>query len=253
MGEIFVKVENVDVLYKDKPALHDVNIDVSKDAIYSFIGPSGCGKTTLLRSINRMNDEIPGFRLYGKIFVDGNSVYEMKKQKEIRLLRKGIGMIFQRPNLLPKTVMQNMFFPYEEHYHVNKRELAELAGEKLRIVGLADELKGRLHSPAQKLSGGQQQRLCIARALMLDTKLLLLDEPCSSLDPISTYQIEGLLTELKASRTIVIVTHNMEQSRRISDFTAFFHEGRIIEKGSAMQIFSHPTEELTQRYIRGDI
>ncbi|MDR1589227.1 MAG: ATP-binding cassette domain-containing protein [Oscillospiraceae bacterium] len=231
-------------------ALFDVNLSVPENSIYALIGPSGCGKSTFLRSVNRLNDHIRGFRLEGEITVGGQPVYALRDPRRVRELRMGIGMIFQRPNPLPMTVMQNMLFPYREHIRGRREDAVELAME-LRLAGLLDELGGRLNTHAERLSGGQQQRLCIARALMLDSKLLLLDEPCSALDPVSTYRIEDLLLNLKSTHTIIMVTHNMEQARRISDYTAFFWNGRIVESGESERLFASPAEALTDAYVRG--
>ncbi|MDR1206298.1 MAG: phosphate ABC transporter ATP-binding protein [Peptococcaceae bacterium] len=253
MSENFVSVSEVNVSFGAKQVLFDVNIEAPAQSVYAFIGPSGCGKTTLLRCINRMNDLTPSFRLTGEIRVNGDSVYEMKTDRQARELRRRIGMIFQRPMPLRMSVMRNMLFPYREHYQADKKKAAELAVEKLRLVGLYDEVKERLDAPAGSLSGGQQQRLCIARALMLDTGLLLLDEPCSALDPVSTFQIEDLLMKLKQTHTIIMVTHNMEQARRISDRTAFFYQGRVVESGATLQVFFQPEHELTQKYVQGII
>jgi phosphate transport system ATP-binding protein len=253
MSGAFVSVRGVNAGYGGKQALFDVNMAVPAGCVYALIGPSGCGKTTLLRSINRLNDLIPSFRLSGVVSVGQESVYELKTAKQIQALRRQIGMIFQRPNPLRLTVLQNMFFPYQEHYQAGTLEMLSLAREKLRLVGLLDELEDRLNLPAARLSGGQQQRLCIARSLMLDTKLLLLDEPCSALDPVSTFQIEDLLTKLKETHTVMMITHNLEQARRIADYTAFFYEGRIVESGDTTRLFSCPVQELTQKYVRGAI
>jgi len=246
-----VEIKNVSAYYSEKPALEDINLSIPENSIYAFIGPSGCGKTTLLRSINRLNDLISSFSLTGEIFIDDRSVYGLKDNKEIRALRMGIGMIFQKPNPLPMTVMKNMLLPYIEHINCSSDEAKKLAIEKLRLVGLYDELAGRLDKPASALSGGQQQRLCIARALMLPSTLMLLDEPCSALDPISTFKIEELLSEIKKDHTIIMVTHNMEQALRISDYTAFFYQGKVVEAGETLQVFSHPKEDLTQKYVMG--
>ena len=246
-----VEAKNVYVRYGDNEALKAVNLSIPKGSIYSFIGPSGCGKTTFLRSINRLNDLIPSFSLSGDIFVDGEAVYDIKQQTEVQRLRREIGMIFQRPNPLPMTIMQNMIFPLQEHKHGDKAHMKELAIEKLKMVGLYDEVSHRLDSSALSLSGGQQQRLCIGRALMLESKLMLMDEPCSALDPISTFQIEELLGDLKKNLTIIMVTHNMEQARRISDYTAFFFKGEVIEAGPTLPMFADPQNELTRNYVEG--
>ncbi len=251
MSNLFVIAKDVTVKYGDNRALNKVNLNIGANCIYSFIGPSGCGKTTFLRSINRLNDLIPSFSLSGSLVVDGENVYDIKEAVNVQRLRREIGMIFQRPNPLPMSIMTNMIFPLVEHKKMDKKDMMELAVEKLKLVGLYDEVSHRLNSSAMALSGGQQQRLCIARSLMLDSKLLLLDEPCSALDPISTFQIEELLGQLKADHTIIMVTHNMEQARRISDETAFFYKGEVVEKGNTLELFTKPKNPLTVNYIEG--
>jgi phosphate transport system ATP-binding protein len=253
VSENFVSISGVNVSFGAKQVLSGVDIEAPEHSVYAFIGPSGCGKTTLLRCINRMNDLTPSFKLTGEIRVNGDSVYALKTDRQIQRLRRQIGMIFQRPMPLSMSVMRNMLFPYQEHYQAENKKIRALAVEKLKLVGLYDEIQERLDTPAGSLSGGQQQRLCVARALMLDTRLLLLDEPCSALDPISTFQIEDLLMKLKQTHTIIMVTHNMEQARRVSDYTAFFYEGRVVESGATMRVFFQPEHELTQRYMQGMI
>ncbi len=253
MSEVCVSIKNASAWYGNNQALANINLDIPKNCIYAFIGPSGCGKTTLLRSINRLNDLVPTFRLSGEIEVNGESVYAISDKKSVEALRRKIGMVFQQPNPLPMTVMQNMLLPVKEHFSDSHQSMAELAIENLKITSLYDEIKDRLNKTAMQLSGGQQQRLCIARALMLNPNLILFDEPCSALDPISTFAIEGLLMTLKQKYTIIMVTHNMEQARRVSDYTAFFYKGKIIETGKTLDIFNTPKEELTQNYVRGVI
>ena len=228
-----------------------LTLKFKKNCIYAFIGPSGCGKTTLLRSINRLNDLIPGFTLTGTIEVDGMSIYSKNEPVFVEELRRNIGMVFQHTNPLPMTILQNMLLPVKEHYKDSKQKMLDLAFDKLKQVAIYDEIRDRLDKTAMKLSGGQQQRLCIARALMLEPKLLLMDEPCSALDPISTYKIEELLMELKKYYTIIMVTHNMEQARRIADYTAFFYQGEIVETGETLEMFALPQKELTQNYLSG--
>ncbi len=251
MSKSYVEISSVSVNYGDNCALSNVNLSVPEHSIYAFIGPSGCGKSTLLRSINRLNDLVPTFRLKGQIAIDGMDVYSYTNKRDVERMRRGIGMVFQRPNPLPISIMQNMLLPVKEHYSEPTHKLEQLAVDKLKAAGLYEEVKDRLHKTATMLSGGQQQRLCIARALMLEPKLLLFDEPCSALDPISTFKIEELLKTLKQSHTIIIVTHNMEQAARVSDYTCFFYNGKIIEHGSTLDIFSKPQMELTQKYIKG--
>jgi phosphate transport system ATP-binding protein len=237
--------------YDKKQALRDVNLEVPRNSIYAFIGPSGCGKTTLLRSINRMNDLIHEFRQEGSLTVDGVDVGALADKRDIAGLRRGIGMVFQRPNPLPGSVAHNMSLPLLEHFSVSKKTLDDMIVDRLKQGALFDEVRDKMHKPAQALSGGQQQRLCIARALMLDPPLMLFDEPCSALDPIATFAIEELLTELKETRTIIIVTHNMEQALRISDYTAFFYMGEVVEAGPTEAMFSHPKTERLRTYITG--
>ena len=247
MGES-IKIDNVNTWYGDKHVLQNVSLDIPKNSIYAFIGPSGCGKTTMLKSINRMNDFVPKFRLTGNVSLGERNIYAEKRPQD---LRKEIGMVFQQPNPLPMSVMHNMTLPMTEHYKGAKSKFTEMAIEKLKSCVLYDELKDKLNKSALILSGGQQQRLCIARSLMLDPAVILFDEPCSALDPISTGKIEELVVELKKERTIVIVTHNMEQARRISDYTAFFYQGEIVESGKTEKLFIDPQTELLDRYIRG--
>ncbi len=247
----FVKISNVNVWYGSNRALKNINLEIPANCIYAFIGPSGCGKTTLLRSINRLNDFIEGFRLEGQILVSGFDAYSSDNPLYKQELRRNIGMVFQNSNPLPMSVLNNMLLPLKEHYKMDRQKMRELAIAKLKEAFIYDELADRLNRTAMKLSGGQQQRLCIARALVLEPKLLLLDEPCSALDPISTYKIEQLLLSLKERYTIIIVTHNMQQASRISDYTAFFYEGEIVEPHKTLKIFNLPANQLTQNYITG--
>ena len=246
-----IRIKDVSCFYGENAALKNASIDIPQNSIYAFIGPSGCGKTTLLRSINRLNDLIPIFRHTGKIEIGDKNVYELRDKSAVGRLRQGIGMVFQQPNPLPMTVMQNLLLPVKEHFSDSIHAMEALAEVNLKRAGLYDELGNRIHKAALQLSGGQQQRLCIARALMLDPPVMLFDEPCSALDPISTFKVEDLLMEIKQDRTIIIVTHNMEQARRIADHTAFFYQGEIVEWGTTQKIFMSPENELTQKYIRG--
>lgn len=249
--ESAVRIEDVSCYYGENQALEQVNIDIPKNTIYSFIGPSGCGKTTLLRSINRLNDLIPSFHLTGSIILNGRNIYDDNTNEHVERLRRGIGMIFQHPNPLPTSIMKNMLLPIKEHYTGNRAYFQELAESKLRLAALYEEVEQRLHKSAMSLSGGQQQRLCIARAMMLEPDIMLFDEPCSALDPISTYKIEEMLMEIKKVCTIIIVTHNMEQASRISEYTAFFYRGQVVEAGLTPEIFSRPKTELLNNYITG--
>lgn len=246
-----VSIQNVSCSYGGVAALSDVNLDIPQNSIYAFIGPSGCGKTTLLRSLNRMNDFIPAFKLTGKVQIDGQQIYDNNSASYVEALRKKVGMIFQQPNPLPTSILKNMTMPLKEHYQAGSDYYYNMAITKLKMASLYDEVQDRLNKTATALSGGQQQRLCIARALMLDPQIILFDEPCSALDPISTFKIEELLLELKKKYTIIMVTHNMEQASRISDYTAFFYQGQVVEYGTTEQIFSAPCKELTHNYLTG--
>jgi len=251
MDNIAIKIKDISCFYGKNIALKNVNLDIPSNSIYSFIGPSGCGKTTLLRSINRMNDLIPSFSLTGSIEIEDEDIYTYKELRQVQELRKNIGMIFQQPNPLPTSVIKNMIMPIKENYHGNINDFNDKAVEKLKIAALYDEIKARLKKTALSLSGGQQQRLCIARALMLEPKIMLFDEPCSALDPIATFKIEEMLKNLKKEHTIIIVTHNMEQAQRISDYTAFFYQGEIIETGKTYDLFTNPRTELLSKYVMG--
>ena len=246
-----VKIKDVSCFYGANAALKNVSLDIPKNSIYAFIGPSGCGKTTLLRSINRLNDLIGAFKLEGSIEIDGENIYDITAPAQIRELRKNIGMIFQQPNPLPTSIIKNMLMPVKEHYYGKSEIFREKVTEKLKAAVLYDEIENRLKKTALSLSGGQQQRLCIARALMLEPKIMLFDEPCSALDPIATFKIEEMLLELKKDCTIIIVTHNMEQARRISDYTAFFYQGEVVEAGKTFDLFNTPQTELLGKYVSG--
>ena len=251
LSDAYISIKEVSCCYGNNVALKNASIEIPKNSIYAFIGPSGCGKTTMLRSINRLNDLISSFRIEGSIEIDGENIYDLKTSAQVMKLRKSIGMIFQQPNPLPTSIMKNMLLPLREHYWGKRALFREKAIEKLKTAALYDEVADRLGKTALALSGGQQQRLCIARALMLEPDIMLFDEPCSALDPIATFKIEDMLAGLKEECTIIIVTHNMEQARRISDYTAFFYEGEIIEAGKTYDIFSNPQTKLLERYVRG--
>jgi phosphate transport system ATP-binding protein len=249
--DAYISFKGVSCYYGNNAALKGASIDIPKNCIFSFIGPSGCGKTTTLRSINRLNDFVQSFCIEGSIEIDGRNIYDLNTSEQIMMLRKSIGMIFQQPNPLPTSIIKNMLLPIREHYRGNREVFREKAIEKLKAAALYEEISDRLGKTAMALSGGQQQRLCIARALMLEPTIMLFDEPCSALDPIATYKIEDMLVELKKECTVIIVTHNMEQARRISDYTAFFYEGEIIESGRTQDLFFNPQTELLERYITG--
>jgi phosphate transport system ATP-binding protein len=235
--------------YGTNQALHDISISIPRNAITALIGPSGCGKTTFLRSINRMHDLTPGARHSGDILLDAGSIFA--PGTDVVALRQRIGMVFQRPNPFPKPVYDNVAYGPRLNTLVPPRELPDRVERALRQAALWDEVSNRLREPGTALSGGQQQRLCIARALANEPEVLLMDEPCSALDPIATQRIEELLVELKRTYTIVIVTHNMQQAARVADYTGFFYVGHLVEFGTTQQVFTRPTDERTEAYITG--
>lgn len=243
------RIKNLSVFYGEKKAVNEVTIDIKKNAITALIGPSGCGKSTFLRSINRMNDLIQTTHNEGEIFYEDIDVLDNKIN--IILLRKEIGMVFQKPNPFPKSIYNNIAHALRFYGLKNKRKLDEIVEESLKKVALWDEVKNRLDENALNLSGGQQQRLCIARTLAMEPKVLLLDEPSSALDPISNAKIEALILQLKKDYTIIIVTHNMQQASRISDKTAFFMNGEVVEYDDTKVIFTNPAEQKTDDYISG--
>ena len=247
MNKILIK--NVNLHYGTFHALKSVNIAIPGESITAFIGPSGCGKSTLLKSINRMNDLVEGCRVDGLIALDGEDVYA--PETDVNLLRKRVGMVFQKPNPFPMSVYDNIAFGPRTHGVKAKRELDRIVERALRQAAIWDELKDRLGKSALGLSGGQQQRLCIARAIAIQPDVLLMDEPTSAIDPIGTSKIEDLIGELKKSFTIVIVTHNMQQAARVSDYTAFFYKGVIVEYGDTRRMFTKPREKKTEDYISG--
>ncbi|MCL2677620.1 MAG: phosphate ABC transporter ATP-binding protein PstB [Clostridiales bacterium] len=241
-------LRNVDLWYNDFKALKGVTMDIDSNGITAFIGPSGCGKSTLIKSLNRMNDLIEGCRITGEILLDGRNVYG---DVEVNLLRKRVGMVFQKPNPFPMSVYDNVAFGPRTHGVKSRYKLDEIVEKSLRAAAIWDEAKDRLKKSALSLSGGQQQRLCIARALSVSPEVLLMDEPTSALDPISTSKIEDLVMELKNNYTVVIVTHNMQQATRISDRTAFFPLGEMVEYGETQQVFSMPRDKRCEDYITG--
>lgn len=249
-SEVKISARDVRVSYGEKEALFGINLDMPKGKVTSFIGPSGCGKSTFLRCINRMNDTIDGCSVTGSITMDDVDV--LSKKIDTVLLRAKIGMVFQKPNPFPKSIYDNVAYGPRLHgIGSSKAEMDEIVEISLEKVGLLKEVKDRLHSPGTGLSGGQQQRLCIARAIAVDPEVLLMDEPCSALDPIATAKIEELIDELRGSYTIVIVTHSMQQAARVSQQTAFFHLGNLVEYGATEQIFTAPQDERTKGYITG--
>ncbi len=241
---------DVSVYYGDKQAVNDVSIDITRHEVLAMIGPSGCGKSTFLRCLNRMNDTIDGCRMNGAITLDGDDIYA--KKIDTVLLRAQIGMVFQKPNPFPKSIYDNIAYGPRIHGLTdNKSELDEVVQKSLAKAGLWEEVKDRLHQPGTGLSGGQQQRLCIARTIAVEPEVILMDEPCSALDPIATARIEELIADLRTQYTIVIVTHNMQQAARVSQRTAYFHLGDLIEVGYTDKLFTTPRHQLTEDYITG--
>ena len=244
-----LNVENFNFFYGDFQAIKGINMSIEKNKTTALIGPSGCGKSTFLRSINRMNDLISGVKYEGSIKLDGEDIFD--KKFDIVELRKKVGMVFQRPNPFPKTIYENIIYGPKLHGEKDKNKLMEIVERSLKAVALWDEVKNKLHSSALGLSGGQQQRLCIARAIAVKPEILLMDEPTSALDPISTLKIEELIRELEKDYTIIIVTHNMQQAARISDYTGFFYHGVLEEFGKTDKIFTNPDNKKTEDYITG--
>ena len=250
--EICIAARDVNIYYGDKHAIKNLSIAIPHRAVSAFIGPSGCGKSTFLRAINRMNDTIPSCRLTGEVVLDGRNIYA--RDVDVVELRTRVGMVFQKPNPFPKSIFENVAYGPRIHgLATSKSELAEMVEQSLRKAGLFDEVKDRLSQPGTSLSGGQQQRLCIARAIAVNPEVILMDEPCSALDPIATARIEELIDELRENFCIVIVTHSMQQAARVSQRTAFFHLGSLVEAGSTDEIFTSPKDRRTQDYITGRI
>jgi phosphate transport system ATP-binding protein len=245
-----IAARDVSIYYGEKCAIDQVSIDIPTEYVTAFIGPSGCGKSTFLRSLNRMNDTIPSARFEGEITLDGEDIY--KSGMDVVQLRARVGMVFQKPNPFPKSIFENVAYGPRIHgLAASKTELEERVENALKRAGLWDEVKDRLTESGTALSGGQQQRLCIARAIAVEPEVILMDEPCSALDPIATARIEELIDELKGRYAIVIVTHSMQQAARVSQRTAFFHLGKIVEYGKTTDIFTNPREERTKDYITG--
>jgi phosphate transport system ATP-binding protein len=245
-----IAARGVSVFYGDKKAIDDVSIDIADDYVTAFIGPSGCGKSTFLRTLNRMNDTIPGARVEGEITLDGQDIYN--GAMDVVQLRARVGMVFQKPNPFPKSIYENVAYGPRIHgLTASKAELDDVVERSLKRAGLWDEVKDRLPESGTALSGGQQQRLCIARAIAVEPEVILMDEPCSALDPIATARIEELIAELRGRYAIVIVTHSMQQAARVSQRTAFFHLGKMVEYGKTSEIFTNPREERTKDYITG--
>ncbi|HWQ89210.1 MAG TPA: phosphate ABC transporter ATP-binding protein PstB [Desulfitobacteriaceae bacterium] len=244
-----ISVDNLDLYYGEHQALNKINLTIAENSVTALIGPSGCGKSTFIRALNRMHDLLPNVHIHGKIFIDGQDIYS--HDTDVDLLRKKVGMVFQRPNPFPKSVFENVAYGPRIHGEKNKKKLSEIVETSLNKAVLWNEVKDRLHESALGLSGGQQQRLCIARLLAVEPEILLMDEPTSALDPISTMKIEELIAQLKSYYTIIIVTHNMHQASRVSDRTAFFLNGELIEENNTGVIFTRPANKQTEDYITG--
>lgn len=249
LPENILDIKKLDLWYGENHALKNVNMEIKRNAITAFIGPSGCGKSTFLKTLNRMNDLVQGVRIEGQVLLDGVDIYDPKV--DTSMLRKKIGMVFQQPNPFPMSIYDNVAYGPRIHGIKNKVKLDQIVEESLKGAAIFDEVKDRLKKSALGLSGGQQQRLCIARALAVSPEVLLMDEPTSALDPISTLKVEELMEELKKKYTVVVVTHNMQQAARVSDDTAFFLVGEVIEKDSTDNIFSQPKDKRTEDYITG--
>lgn len=249
MGQTKIKVKDLHLYYGDFHALQDINMDILSNKVTALIGPSGCGKSTFLRTLNRMNDLILGVKIQGEIAFDGKNI--LSPEVDVVHLRKKVGMVFQKPNPFPMTVYENIAYGPRIHGTKDKRKIDEIVEKSLKSAALWDEVKDRLKKPALGLSGGQQQRLCIARLLAVEPEVLLMDEPSSALDPISTLKIEELMGQLKEKYTIIIVTHNMQQAARVSDYTAFFLIGDMVEFDRTETIFTNPFDKRTEDYITG--
>ncbi len=249
MKDVKILVNNLNLYYGEKQALNNISIEIPSNKVTAFIGPSGCGKSTFLRVINRMNELIPNVKIDGDVIIDGVNIYD--KNLDVVNLRKRIGMVFQKSNLFPKSIYENIVYGPKINGIKDKKRLDEIVERTLKQAALWDEVKDRLSEPGLSLSGGQQQRLCIARALAVEPEIILMDEPASALDPISTAKIEELIHELKTKYTIVIVTHNMQQAARVSDFTAFFYIGSLVEYDKTTKIFTNPSKKQTEDYVTG--
>jgi phosphate transport system ATP-binding protein len=249
MDKPIIEIKNLNFWYGAKQALFDVSVNIAPHRTTAFIGPSGCGKTTLLRCLNRMNELIEGTRVQGSILMNGQDIYS--PEVDVIELRKRVGMVFQKSNPFPKSIFDNVAYGLRIQGVTGKAELKERVAESLRKAALWDEVKDRLHESALTLSGGQQQRLCIARAIAVEPEILLMDEPCSALDPTATAKIEELIQDLEQYYTIIIVTHNMQQAARVSDYAAFFYLGRLVEFDTTQKIFTNPSQKQTEEYITG--
>jgi phosphate transport system ATP-binding protein len=249
MSDSIISAKNLNLWYNEKHALQDITLEIEPKKTTALIGPSGCGKSTLLRCFNRMNDLINEVKIEGEICLDGSNV--LSRDTDVVALRKRVGMVFQRPNPFPKSLYENIAYGPRVHGINNRKELDAIVEKSLKHAALWDEVCDRLHESALGLSGGQQQRLCIARTLAVEPEVILMDEPCSALDPIATAKIENLVEMLKKDYTVIIVTHNMQQAARVSDYTGFMYLGKLIEYDSTTTIFEHPKEDLTENYITG--
>lgn len=249
MNKTKIAVQDLNLYYGENHALKDIQMKISENAITAFIGPSGCGKSTFLKTLNRMNDLVDNVKITGKVEMDGEDIYE--KNIDITMLRKKVGMVFQQPNPFPMSIYDNIAYGPRVHGIHDKRKLDQIVEESLQGAAIWDECKDRLKKSALGLSGGQQQRICIARALAVQPEVLLMDEPTSALDPISTIKIEDLMEELKKKYTVVVVTHNMQQAVRVSDYTAFFLVGEMVEFGETKSLFAYPQDKRTEDYITG--
>jgi phosphate transport system ATP-binding protein len=244
-----VKIENLNVWFKENHVLKDVTLEIKENAVTAIMGPSGCGKTTLIRAINRMNDMTVGSRTLGQIYIDEKNIND--ENTDVYELRKNVGMVFQKPNPFPKSIYENVAFGPKIHKMEKKRNLSDLVHRSLKEAALWEEVKDRLNENALCLSGGQQQRLCIARALAVEPEIVLMDEPCSALDPSATAKIETLMRDLSEKYTVIIVTHNLQQAARVSDFTAFIYLGKLVEYGDTSTVFEDPKSEITEKYVTG--
>ena len=248
-NDIKINVRDLNLYYGTNHALKNVSMEIRENAITAFIGPSGCGKSTFLKTLNRMNDLVDGVKIEGTVTIDGDNIYD--KEVDTTILRKKVGMVFQQPNPFPMSIYDNIAYGPRVHGIKSKGKLDKIVEESLRGAAIFDEVKDRLNKSALGLSGGQQQRICIARALAVEPEILLMDEPTSALDPISTSKIEDLMEELKKKYTVVVVTHNMQQAVRVSDYTAFFLVGEMVEFGQTKSLFAYPQDKRTEDYITG--
>jgi phosphate transport system ATP-binding protein len=249
MKKEFINIKNLNVWFEKTHVLKDVTIGIRSNAVTAIMGPSGCGKTTLLRALNRLNELIRGSKTTGEIYIEDNNIYD--EDIDIYELRRRVGMVFQKPNPFPKSIFENVAFGPKLHGIKNKKKLEKIVERSLREAALWDEVEDRLENDALDLSGGQQQRLCIARALAVEPDIILMDEPCSALDPAATAKIEALIRDLCKQYTVIIVTHNLQQAARVSDFTAFMYVGKLVEYGPTKRLFEKPESELAEEYITG--